>query len=177
MDGVPPPKYHLAAKRVEQSEENTVTFKGGRIVLEGDGWTGPMKSLVPGWSSARKYARGTFSVQIAYRDSLKDVEILRQILASGKVDKEVASVFVLEPIENIKLVSTESIGKHQLLCVETESRGRAIKSLVTECGASDSPSLVKIITSESKNDKGELRKSILRSIKFDKSSAVFDRQG
>ncbi len=165
MDGGPPPGYHLSAR---PTDESIVTFKNGRLILEGEGWTGPMKCLVPGgWMSARKYKNRFCSVQVAYKNSINDVEKLRQVLTSDKVERESVKIFVAEPIESIKLAKVVSISKHKVLSIDIESENKYIKCLVAEYSDTDSSGLVKIIVSDSTENKSAFCEYILRTIKFD----------
>lgn len=173
MDALPPVNHYLAAKQKPDAEksdarsaEKVVSFTGGSLTLYGEGWIGPMKALVPGWTNAFKYGKGPDSVVVCYRNSEEHAEKLRDIVEAGKVDREAAQDFVKEKGEGISGVKVDSIDRRRVVLIETEYDSRRATSIITTGGARGTAMLVKIIVSSPADRGSKLADLVSSSIKF-----------
>jgi len=173
MDAIPPAKHYLAAKQKPETDKNdarspekVVSFKGGSLTLDGEGWIGPQKALVPGWSNAFRYGNGLDSVVVSYRNSAEDAEKLRGIVEAGELAREAAQDFVKEKGGGIVSTNVDTIDRRQVVLIETESDGRRATSIITTGGAGGPSMLVKIIVSSPADRGSKLPDRVLSSIRF-----------
>ena len=168
MDGPPPLKFYLASKENKQSSRETgkVTFAGGYLILPGSEWTGPMKAYVAGWTSVRKYVKGTCSVQIAYKYSESDFEKLNEILASGKISNEEAAKFLSSPNTNVSSAIVKKIGKRKVVLIETKTETKLLKTMVTTGNSKENFTLLKIIFTDAVSSNGKELNKVLSTTNF-----------
>jgi hypothetical protein len=175
MDAAPPNRYHMAAKPRQAQKEKpisdstmTIKFQGGKLVLEGAEWQGPMKALSPGWTDTRQYASKGSSVRIAYRYSADDIETFKRIIERKQATREETDRILEIPNASENEARVEKLDKRLVLVVRTKSSKKNTRSIITANG--ENSALVLISITEADGLESPLAARIIDSIKFEKTN-------